>query len=60
MADDGKMLDTNEAAAFLQIKPETVRVWARTGKISFYKIGGRYRFQREELLETIQKGHHKA
>lgn len=58
--EDEKLLNINQAAALVQMTPETVRIWARAGKISFYKIGGRYRFKREDLEEALRLQHHKA
>ena len=37
-----------EAAALLQAHPETVRRWARTGKLKAFKAQG-YRFSRSDL-----------
>jgi len=50
-------LTTEQAAAYLQVHPETMRRWARTKAVPAAKLGNRggFRFRREDLdrfLET--------
>jgi excisionase family DNA binding protein len=50
----GALLTTEEAAEFLAISPETLRRLCRRKAISFVKVGGDYRFQREDLQTWIK------
>jgi excisionase family DNA binding protein len=50
----GALLTTEEAASFLAISPETLRRLCRRKAISFVKVGGDYRFQREDLQTWIK------
>lgn len=54
------LLDTNEVAALCDVDPNTVRIWARIGRIPVITLpGGRKRFRREDiermLTPTVQK-----
>lgn len=43
-----------ELAKKLIVNPATLRKWARAKKIPFYKIGGKYRFNKKEITEWIK------
>jgi excisionase family DNA binding protein len=52
-----KLLNTKEAAEFLNIKPHTVEDWAYSKRhpgLKSIKIGGARRFREEDLLEFIE------
>lgn len=42
-------LTPEQAAAYLAVSPDTVREWARTGKIRAHRFGKLWRFRQEEL-----------
>ena len=46
-----ELLDENHAAAYLDVKPETLSVWRSTGRyeLPFVKIGRNVRYRRSEL-----------
>lgn len=48
--DDGQLLDTDQAADLLQMKPQAVRQAAWRGSIPSVRIGRRLRFRRSLLL----------
>ncbi|MEV0584140.1 helix-turn-helix domain-containing protein [Nonomuraea sp. NPDC050310] len=49
------LLKTEEVAELFKVDPETVRVWARTGKIQARKNPGghEYRFRASDLEELL-------
>lgn len=50
-------IDTKEAAAYLGVKPATIRDWIRKGKdIPRKKIGKAWRFRYSELEEWVNSG----
>jgi excisionase family DNA binding protein len=56
MAEQREWLTTDEAAEYLQIHVETVRRWAREGKVASVKLGNRggFRFKREDLERFLE------
>jgi excisionase family DNA binding protein len=52
--DPDRLLDVDEAAALLQVKPGTLYSWVSKGKISCRKVGSLVRFHRKELMEWTQ------
>ena len=55
MSDDEKLLTVAQVAEQLQVHPETVRVWIRTGELEAMDIGGEYRISRADLNDFIQR-----
>jgi excisionase family DNA binding protein len=55
MSDDEKLLTVAQVAEQLQVHPETVRVWIRTGELDAMDIGGEYRISRADLNDFIQR-----
>jgi excisionase family DNA binding protein len=54
---DDRVLSTEEAAELLGVKPKTVRLWAKTGKIPARRVGGKlWRFSRAQVLAFIREG----
>jgi excisionase family DNA binding protein len=47
--DPDRLLDVNEAAELLQVKPGTLYSWASRGKVPYRKVGALVRFHRGEL-----------
>ena len=45
-----------EAAAFLNIKPVTLRKWIREKSVPAYKIGKQWKFKKSELEEWVSTG----
>jgi len=50
-------MTTSEAAAYLRVKPETLRGWARDGTVPAHHLpGGRtYRYRADELDEALEQ-----
>ena len=49
-----EVLDPKEAANFLKISLKSLQNMASDGKIPYYKLGGRNRFIKEELVKVLQ------
>lgn len=50
------VMTVEQAASYLQLKPDTVRRGARTGKIPAARVCGRWRFLRDELEAWLRDG----
>lgn len=51
------MLTVAEVAALLRVEVSTIYVWTSKRRIPFRKVGGRLRFDREEILRwTVPEG----
>jgi excisionase family DNA binding protein len=51
------MLDTAAAAAFLGVRPTTVRKWRHERRLPFCKVGGTaIRFRQSELVRFLKQG----
>lgn len=50
-----KFYTTEEAAKILDVHPVTLSRYCREGKIGFYKIGRRRRFNDEEIQNFIER-----
>lgn len=50
------LLDENEAASFLSVKPGTLSVWRSSGRypIPFIKVGRRIRYRRSDLHAWLE------
>ncbi len=48
-------LDAEEAAQYLGIKPFTLRVWSRQGRINHYRAGRLLRFKKADLDSFMKK-----
>ena len=48
------LLNVEETATFLGVRPGTVYLWAETGRIPSYKIGNLRRFRLSELEAHLQ------
>jgi len=50
-------LNTEEASAYLKVKPRTLLLWARRGQVKAYALSGTkrrvWRFRREDLDSTL-------
>ena len=49
----GVFLNTDEAAAMLGVHPKTLQRLARSGRITAYRVGKRWRFQARDLWEDV-------
>ena len=47
------LIDTEEAAALLQIHPRTLQRMARRGEVRGYQLGKLWRFRASDLLERF-------
>ncbi len=45
------LLEVNEAAALLRVKPGTLYSWVSKKKVPFRKVGACVRFDRSELMD---------
>jgi len=50
-----RLLRTKEVAQWLGISSRTVRLWAECSELPAVKIGRQWRFQREAVLEWMEK-----
>jgi excisionase family DNA binding protein len=50
------LLDTQEAAALLQIHPKTLQKMARAGTVPSHRIGDLWRFRASELDRWVRAG----
>ncbi len=54
--DPDRLLDINEAAELLQVKPGTLYSWIAKGKVPHRKVGALVRFHRGELMAwTVER-----
>jgi excisionase family DNA binding protein len=49
-----ELLTTKEIAQFLRLRPETVLRKVRQGEIPAIKVGGRFRFDKEQIAEWLR------
>jgi excisionase family DNA binding protein len=49
--DPDRLMDVDEAAALLGVRPGTLYSWASKRNVPFRKVGAALRFHRGELLE---------
>jgi excisionase family DNA binding protein len=53
----GKFLTTEQLAEHLQLRPDTIRQWARDGKIPRLKLSGKViRFNVDEVDKALSQG----
>jgi len=55
-----KMLTASEVAELLQVHLKTVYRLARNGLIPGKKLGGGWRFSRDEIVKMVSKEEHRA
>lgn len=57
MVENIDWLTTAEAAKYLKVHPETLRTWAREGRVSAPKLGNRggFRFSRNDLDRFMRR-----
>jgi excisionase family DNA binding protein len=48
-----RMLNSLEAAAYLNVGTDTLRIWARTGKLPCNKSGRFFRFRQSDLDKVL-------
>ena len=49
-----EMMPLKDAAVYLGIKPDTLRKWVQTRRITHYRIGGHPKFKRPDLDRFIE------
>jgi excisionase family DNA binding protein len=52
----GTILTAKEVAEYLQLTEITIYKYATEGKIPGYKIGSRWRFEKEKIDELLKNG----
>ena len=55
VADEGRWYSISGAAGYLGVSEPTIYRWMKDGLLSFYKVGGSTRFEREGLDAVIEK-----
>lgn len=55
-----EVLTVDEVAALLHLHAMTIYRLAKEGKLPAFKVGGRWRFQRETLLKWMEKSTRKV
>lgn len=50
------LLNREEAAAYLDMKPQTLAVWASTGRygLKFYRVGRSVKYRRSDLDQFLE------
>lgn len=54
--ESGTMYSVNEAAAILGKAPYTIAVYVKKGQLHGQKVGGRWRFTKEQINEFLKGG----
>ena len=49
-----ELLTPEEAAKFLKCSPETIHNWKKSGKLNYYRIGGRIYFKKSEIINSLK------
>lgn len=52
--ENDKWLDTDEAAEFLRITPNALRILVHRARVRVFKLGRRLRFRQSDLLSVLQ------
>ncbi|MFA6236272.1 MAG: helix-turn-helix domain-containing protein [Bacteriovorax sp.] len=48
-------LNTDEAAAYLSITPNALRILVHRARVKYYKLGRRLKFRRSDLIQILQQ-----
>jgi len=51
-----ELMNTQEAAAFLDVNEEVLRRWARDARLPAGKLGREWRFSRRQLIAFVEAG----
>ena len=54
-AEQSPLMTTEQAAAYLNLHPETVRRLAREGQIRPFKAGNKWRYRQEDLDDYLRR-----
>lgn len=49
------VVGSKQVAQLLNLNPQTVKIWAHDGKLPATKIGGKWKFRREDILEFMKQ-----
>lgn len=52
--ENGNWFNTKEAASFLRITPNALRILVHRARVKYYKLGSRLRFKHCDLLHALQ------
>ena len=55
MVAEEKLLTSRDVATLLRVRPMTIWLMVRRGELPARRIGGRYRFDRAEVLAALPK-----
>ena len=56
MNNEEKLIGTEEAAKYLDVKVATIRKWLKDKKIPAHKIGKLWKFKKTELDDWVKSG----
>jgi excisionase family DNA binding protein len=54
MVEPERLLTLEEAGAYLQKAPKTIRVWLQQGKLKGLKVGGTWRIRQADLAAFLE------
>ena len=52
----GEWLNSSEAAKFLGLSPNALRIMVCRGQVKYWKLGSRLRFNKSDLILLLEKG----
>lgn len=52
----GEWLNSSEAARFLGLSPNALRIMVCRGQVKYWKLGSRLRFSKQDLISLLEKG----
>ena len=52
--ENGDWFNTKEAASFLRITPNALRILVHRARVKYYKLGNHLRFRHRDLLNALQ------
>ncbi len=55
MSNDSRLLTVAQVADRMQVHPETVRSWIRTGELVAIDIGNEYRISEDDFNDFLQR-----
>jgi excisionase family DNA binding protein len=50
-----ELLTTRELSELLKVSEQTIKIWARSGRVPALKVGAVWRFEKGAVLEVFRK-----
>ena len=50
-----RFIGKEDLAVYLDVSPETIRSWQKTGKVPYFKVGRLVKFDLKEIERWLQK-----